>query len=304
MATGVGGLRYDRDSEAPMGELDIAAKALLREEPGALVRLALPGRAIKAIEPDETEFQALERRMDKLLRLELADEAEPVWLHVEVEAVWGADVPRRVHGYWSLAHETRPALRSLVLVLRPGERQGEPRGDYVASFLGRPVLSFEFEVVCAWKLKASELLARREPGLLPLVPFAEGASVERVEEAFNVLAKDRRSGDLQVVLAAFSSQVFPGVPWSAKISKEILMESTLFKELRAEIEVEARRGVVGRQLRAKLGKNKRTDALVAGLPRCTGAALEKIELLLVSSKKKADLLAAIEKLVPKADPKA
>ena len=279
-----------------MGDLDIAAKALLREEPGALVRLALPGRAIQAIEPDETEFQALERRMDKLLRVELVHEKEPVWVHVEVEAVWGADVPGRVFEYWSLAHRTRPALRSLVLVLRPGEKQGEPVGNYEVSVLGDRVLSFGFDVVCAWKLKAGDLLARREPGLLPLVPFAEGASAERVEEALGVLAQDRRSVDLQVVLAAFASQVFPAEPWFAKIGKEILMESTLYKE----IKVEARREFVGDLLQRKLGRIKRTEALVGRLALCSDAALDKVVDLLLTSKKKADLLAAVEKLVPKA----
>jgi hypothetical protein len=130
---------------------------------------------------------------------------------------------------------------------------------------------------------------------VPLVPFTDGATIERVEEAFRVLAADNRNKDLQVVLAAFSRQVFPGVPWFAKIGKEILMESTLFDELKPLVH----REILGRQLRLKLGKNKRTTVLVERLSLCSGSALEKIEALLVSSKKKADLLTAIEKLVPK-----
>lgn len=283
-----------------MGELDIAAKALLREDPEALVRLALPGRTINAIEPDETEFQALERRMDKLMRVEIAGEVEPVWVHVEVEAVWGADVPRRIFGYWSLAHHTRPVARSLVLVLQPGEKQGAPSDEYAVSVLGRPVLSFRYDVVCAWKLKASELLANPDPGLLPLLPFTDGASPERVEEALRVLASDPKAGNLQVVLAAFSTQVFPAEAWFAKIPKEILMESTVFKEIMAQGEVAGLRRIVARQLRLRLGKNKRTEGLVARLPLCTDAALEKVGDLLVGSKKKTDLLLAVEKLIPKA----
>jgi hypothetical protein len=146
-----------------MGDLDIAAKALLREDPAPLVRLALGGRAIVSIEADETELQAIERRMDKLFRVTVADGSEPVWLHFEVEAQWGADVPRRTFRYWSLAHQTRPALRSAVLVLRPGDKQGEPRGAYEVTVLGERVLSFGFVVLRAWDLDPSEILSLHEP---------------------------------------------------------------------------------------------------------------------------------------------
>ena len=133
------------------------------------------------------------------------------------------------------------------------------------------------------------------------MPFTEGKSEARVEEAFRVLAAlpGQRGVELQVVLAAFSSQVFPGVDWLAKIGKEILMESTVFKEIKAQGEVEGQRKVFARLLRVRLGKNKRTEALVARLPLCTDAVLEKVGDLLVGAKKKADLLAAIERLVPK-----
>ena len=79
------------------------------------------------------------------------------------------------------------------------------------------------------------------------------------------------------------------------------MESTAFKELRELAKTESRREVFGELLRLKLGKGKRTDALVARLARCTDADLDKIGALLVGSKKKAEVLAAIERLVPKAE---
>lgn len=40
-----------------MGELDAAAKVLLRTEPGALIALALPGARVRSVRAEETELE-------------------------------------------------------------------------------------------------------------------------------------------------------------------------------------------------------------------------------------------------------
>ena len=140
------------------------------------------------------------------------------------------------------------------------------------------------------------------PGLLPLLPFAEGRSEELVGEAFRVLdaVPGAKGAELQAALATFSDQIFPGQDWFARIDKEKLMQSAVFNELMAERVKKERVSLIAPVLEIRLGKSKRTEAIVARLPLCTKTALEKILKLLVSSKKKADVLAAIERLVPKA----
>ena len=105
----------------------------------------------------------------------------------------------------------------MVLVLRPGDRQGEPRGEFVVP----DVLSFRFDVLCAWHLRAQDLLEARDPPLLPLVPFAEGANPARVEEALRILGQvpEPRRIELQAVLVTFAGWVFPEVPWMATIPR-------------------------------------------------------------------------------------
>lgn len=279
-----------------MGDLDIAAKALLREEPGAFVRLAIPGREIRSIAPDETDLHALERRMDKLLRVEVTGEDDPIWIHVEVEAVWASDVPGRVFDYWSLVHMTRPRVRSLVIVLRPGDRQGDPKGDYEVSVLEDRVLSFGFDVICAWKLEAKDLLEGADPGLLPLIPFTRGATPRSVVDAFRILESkpSRHIGELQTVLAAFSSQVFPRVNWLGKLREVVRMPNAAVQYYLTEGNLR----IIARQLRVRLGKSKRTAAIVARLPDCNEKTLVKIADLVVGGKKKPQLFSAIEKLVP------
>lgn len=112
----------------------------------------------------------------------------------------------------------------------------------------------------------------------------------------------RKSVELQVALAIFARQVFPEVNWLDKVRAEKLMESEVFQELVAyrKIKIEVLCAVFARQLRARLGKNRRTERLVARLPLCTEAILEKVGDLLVGPKKKPELFAALERLAPKA----
>ena len=156
-----------------MGDLDIAAKALLRIEPGALLALALRGARIRAIQAEETELPAQALLMDKLFRIELEGVAEPRWQHFEVEAVWSSSVPREAFLYWCRGSQRFMPLRSFVLLKR-GDRQGAPRGEYVVDDGQDRLLTFRFDVLCAWELDAEELLRGGDPGLLPLVPFAGG----------------------------------------------------------------------------------------------------------------------------------
>jgi len=80
------------------------------------------------------------------------------------------------------------------------------------------------------------------------------------------------------------------------------MQSTTWKRLLArEAGKEGRRKlqrVLVRQLRRRFGRTERTDAIAAGLSRCTQRGLDRVADLLVGSKPDPELLAAIERLVP------
>ncbi len=244
-----------------MGELDIAAKALLRAEPEELLRLAFPHLPVVSATADEVELVALGRRMDKLLRVELDGDADPHHAHMEVEANWATDVPAQTFEYWSLARLAvgHDRLESFVLVLKPGDKQGPPIDHFVVTVRGRQLMIFRFQLLCAWTLSARELLAGPR-GLLPLIPFAGDSSPAGVDAALAVLhsvSPTRRRAELLGALVAFAGNVFPDVPWLGKIPREILMESTVYKEILAE----------GRALGAAEGR-----ALGAAEGRALGAA--------------------------------
>lgn len=220
-----------------MGELDIAAKVLLRTEPRALIALALPGARVRSVRAEETELPAQALAMDKLFRVRVAGETAPRWQHVEVVANWASHVPKTTFTYWSRASDRYARLRSFVLVLKPGDRQGTPTDEHVVRDGDEETLRFKFKLFCAWSLDADELLRDDQPGLLPLLPFAGGATPERVEQALrrlHVLRPRPRRAELLATLAAFAGNVYPETLWSARIPMEILMESTFYRQARAD----------------------------------------------------------------------
>ena len=122
-----------------MGDLDVMAKILMSTAPEAFVGLGL-GRAaeVREVRAVDKEFQAREVRLDKLYELVLQGEAEPRWLHVEVAAVWESNLPARMFDYWVLARQAVGGpIDSLLVCLKPGEKQGAPRSSFHAAGLAR-----------------------------------------------------------------------------------------------------------------------------------------------------------------------
>jgi hypothetical protein len=281
-----------------MAELDIAAKVLLRTEPKAFLALAL-GRKIRSVKRDETEFQAIERRLDRLFRIVFEGDTKPSWVNVEIEAAWRSSVPRKTFDHWSFILRERSPLRSVVLVLRPGNRQAHPHGHFEIP----GTLSFRFDVFCAWeRLDARELIARRNVSLLPLVPFARGRTKGRVEEALEILAGEpgRRGVELTAVLSTFAEWVFPETSWLARMPKEVLMGTTVYRMGVADGAAAERLAIVSDQLRHRLGKTKRTDVLLKRLKRSSRATVKKVSLLVLAKEKK-ELLVALDRLLPETD---
>jgi hypothetical protein len=217
-----------------MGELDVAAKVILQVAPVDLAGLALPGARVLGVRPVDTTLPALALTMDKLFRVELEGAAEPHMLHVEVAANWAASVPRQAFGYWSLAHRAYDDLSSVVICLKPGQKQGAPRGLYEHVVRGRRTVRFEFDVIRVWELRVDEVLDAGKLGLLPFVPFMAGVTTKHVEHAMATLASvepGQRRGDLQGALAVFANNIFPDVDWAARIPEELLMALSFYERI-------------------------------------------------------------------------
>ena len=262
-----------------MGELDAAVKALFQADPAALVRLAL-GRdvTLREVAAEDTELPVSALRADKVLRYTLARETRPRWLHFEVLASPTREAPRRAHEYWTYLHRAFDRLTSVLIVLKRGNRRGAPKDVYlVGDANGREVLRFKFDVVRVWAdLHAEDLLAGGLLGLLPLLPFAEGASEDRVHRAMralDVVPELQRRADLQGVLAVFASDAFPSRRWLDTIPVEILMKTRFFDDLRALAEAHAKADAEAKVKTTALAEG-RAELLLMQLHLRLGAEVE------------------------------
>jgi hypothetical protein len=216
-------------------------------------------------------------------------------------------------------------------------RRGRPVGLYAPPAReGGSRVRFEYPVVRLWEVAAEEILAS-SPGLIPLVPFARGASVEVVERAFRALDRvrpRRRRTALQGALALFASNVFPRRKWLERIDEEVAMKFPLLDELEKKIKKELKtklkqevkkeveeeverklakkverrvkegnlagqREVVVLQVRKLLGK--RAGSLVARLRSCGAKELARAARVIATPGSKTELASALEAVLPRSD---
>lgn len=285
------------------GELDLAAKLLLHADPDAIARFLL-GTEVLRVDVDDSELASRPIRTDKLLRVALRGQREPVWLHVEVQATWRPDVPRRTFHYWSAAHRRMPHVVSVVVCLRPVPRRGRVRSEYVVRVRGRVVLAFGFDVVELWKVPSSRL---RAPGLLPLLPFAFDADPMLVERGLRLLDRvrsTRRRAELQAALVTFAGAVFPEERWAAMIPKELRMKFTIFEELEELGRLQGQRDLLTQQLRMRLG-TRRSAKYLRRLKHCDDLkVLSRVATQIVRLTDDEALLAELERRLPPATRRA
>lgn len=280
-----------------MGDLDFVAKILMRIAPEAFVRLCL-GRNVRVIScrSADKEVERFKGVMDKLYELKLADEVDSLWQHVEVSAQWRANLPFRMLEYWVLSRGVvEGPLCSLLICLKPGDRQGAPKSAYQQTAAGTAI-AHRYTLVCAWEWTVAELLAG-DPALIPFVPFAGDASLEGVDEAIEAAthADITLRADLLAALAVFASNVFKDVDWSARMPRELIMENTIYKQGQAAGELKGELKMVRLMLDKKLGAA--ATPFFPRLESCTSVQLEALGAELVADQSRGELIAALERVL-------
>lgn len=186
-------------------------------------------------------------------------------------------------------------LESLLLILRPG---GKPQNFYEKiSPLGQPT-RHQYWLRCLWEHPVEELLESGLPGLLPFVPFAKGASPERLEDALDALksAPICVQDELKSVLVVLGTQVFESWDWRRIIKKEGLMGLRLIDELLADQKVEllrqgehnARLRMLTEQLQARL--RGESSAFIEALPKLKPNVHDKVANLIATVRSKKNLI--------------
>lgn len=278
-----------------MGDLDFAAKVVLREDPGALLSLACPGLNLTPVRMAPTERVRVHQFMDSLVEVDVPGVGRG-FVHFEFAASWKSDVPDREFDYYALARSGHRPLLPVVVCMKPDDRQATPRDVITITdrFGPHEVMRFQFQAVRLWELPAITFLAT--PSLAALAPFAAGASEATVEEAMRVLdgvEPEARGIELKVALAMFAGSVFPARDWSGTIPEEILMTSITYQRLRLKIVRDALAGL----LQARLGVD--AEPLIARLAGASEDAIDEGMRLLATLRSDKELVAALDALLPR-----
>ncbi len=216
-----------------MADMDQGIKRLIQTHPADVLALALPGAEHLGVLSTDIAAEP-QLMLDTLQRIRY--QGVECAANIEAEARPRPDMPRRCFEYGARASiiHNLPVI-SIVLWLEPGG--AVPASPYELRVGDHLIATWHFIGIEVYRLNASDLLARGEVGLLPLIAFTEdGKSLETVEAAANAVqerAPAKDMAELELLLALFSARNLGTEPVMGLIrrlfmNREILEESPLY----------------------------------------------------------------------------
>jgi predicted transposase YdaD len=176
----------------------------LIEHFGELVLHLIGVRNIVGCRALKGDLVAPRRFPDGLLEVTFTDRPGTSLYLIEIETDASADADRQMaENLMALALDHRPIPKAVVLVLRP---KGKARvlGRYeLTSDDGATTLGGKWDVVELWTLKAADLLAANDVGLLPWIPLTEheGSGEDVLKECLTRLERDAPADRYEGLLA-------------------------------------------------------------------------------------------------------
>ena len=219
-----------------MADMDQGIKRLIQTHPADMLALALPGAEHLGVLTTDVAAEP-QLMLDTLQRIRY--QGVECAANIEAEARPRPDMPRRCFEYGSRASIIHglPVV-SIVLWLEPGG--AIPTSPYELRAGDRLIATWHFIGIEVYRLRAADLLARGQVGLLPLIAFTDdGKSPETIESVAQAVQQRASSNDvaeLELLLALFSARTLGTDTVLAMIrrlfmSTEILDESPLYHYL-------------------------------------------------------------------------
>ena len=246
-----------------MGTIDITLRAIVEKSPEDLVKgILAPGTQFQVGEWIESQLTVRERRLDKALKLKIADKEH--LLHVEFQVEQGSNLGFRVYEYHSMlalavsnSHpEPPPPIKSVVILLKGPQKIGPLQRKYQTSWSEEPFCGVHYTIDPIYLLSLEELEKRQSLLWLIFAPLTVNAEVckikellERLEKKFGNKEKIAELAGVMAIVGTFnykqqdiSTQI---IQW---IVKELIMQTDpgmqfweeIFKD---RIEQEIKQGV-------------------------------------------------------------
>ena len=152
---------------------DKCSQWLISKQAGSILRLGgITGFTGWTV--DEAQLIATRRLPDGLVKVTFANEPEPIPYLLEIESYSNADADRQVFEDLLLARLDRGVIPEAICVVLCPKGNVRVQGRYEgASPHGTSSISAKWRVVELWTLRADDLLAQDDIGLIPWVPLTQ-----------------------------------------------------------------------------------------------------------------------------------
>lgn len=216
-----------------VADMDQGIKRLIQTHPADVLALALPDAEHLGMLPTDVAAEP-QLMLDTLQRIRY--QGVECAANIEAEARPRPDMPRRCFEYGARASiiHSLPVI-TIVLWLEPGG--AVPTSPYELRVGDQLIATWHFIGIEVYRLRAADILARGQVGLLPLIAFTEDgkslATVEAAAHAVQERAIETDVPELEFLLALFSSRNLGIEPVRELIrrlfmNREILEESPLY----------------------------------------------------------------------------
>lgn len=262
-----------------MAEMDQGLKWLIDKRLDDLIALALPGAVCLGPLPTDVASgpQLLPDRLHKIHYYDL-----DCAVNIEIQAYPDKTMARRMFEYGTRV-DTLYDLPVFSVVLWVHKKGGIPQSPYVRRVGPHVLATWSFINIDVRKLSASAMMESGGLGVLPLMPFMQGANKEILTEAMRRLKEKEAEEDtrsLTLLLVDFISRRHsPGLATSIYErffmgNIDFMKESPLYPILTKEARVEGKREAILAVLEGRLGKL--SDDVVEALKVADEATLTTI----------------------------
>jgi predicted transposase YdaD len=223
------------------------------------------------------ELREIKRTVDVVFKLRRGHTV--YYHHVEFQARPTRKMHRRCFLYDALLLDQYQApVITTIVYLFPQRKPIEP--VFRVELDGREINRWQFGCVHLWDIEAQAALERGLPGVTALVPLMKGATWPHIEQAVRQIetkAPAKHQNDLLAILHALAEPKYTTERIDQLIGRQRLMESSIYREGRAQGQLMATRQLCRKAVR-KWHPHAGTKVWTA-IERCTNrTALEEVAL--------------------------
>ncbi|HEU5368276.1 MAG TPA: hypothetical protein VFU69_07420, partial [Ktedonobacterales bacterium] len=152
--------------------------------------------------------------------------------NIELQAALDTAMPRRLYEYGSRASIVHK-LPIISIVLWLHTRGAPPRSPYELRAAELLIATWHFHNIEVRKLSASAMITSGPLGLLPFIPFMQGADEARIEQAMRRVKSQAPAAQIEplaFIMAVFTAQVNHDADLARAIIRRVFMSFDIFKD--------------------------------------------------------------------------